>query len=738
MRYLLKIILIVIFCFGPLLSYASERDSGYLDIPTPDYFYPDTNFTLMSHGFPTSPRDQLLINGHLYVAMGAYIVIYEVLPDGRLQETCSKMTDPVLTSMAHDGSYLYLSGVNGLQIYDGTNYTNPQLIGFNPMRYTQVLDGISVIGDSVYYAWDDSGGHGHWFGIMDVHDRSNPQVSVEFENEIRTNSLERAFAYSRYLIVLTRVNSSHTIFGVYDLDSPPGTLVLVDSISASFNKMRLYENRLYSISYNNFRIYEFTGGTQPEFRSAITFDTHIEEMAEAVIYGNRYAFVTTWNAHVYKINVNDIVNPVIIDSLIVPENMNHIFRGIEQSGDFSYAMTTRRNYYVEHPGVHVIDWTLPGGPEMVQTAKKYSYCNTVKVIGDVAYAETDNDGILVVDLSDKSDPQVVDLGYALWEYNVAGDSNTLFAQDGNTVKFYDLSDPLAPVLDWTCQVPISSYYHISSYVIYDTLLIANYFYGSPNGPAGVIILGISDRNNVQTLFDGIGHDNSRPLHLDYPRLYISSNDNGIVKIYDISDPTDPEQIGELHNSGSVNNVYTYENYVYLAGGNNRVYHWTQWNHIVFDRLLDFRPEFMVAEQGRMFFWGPRELGGPAGVQVWDVWQDPVNPVFSGYHFDGTLSAWRKIDVEWPYVYIPGGDKGTNFPNPFNSSTTIEYFLPKQVHVRIDIYDLLGRKVKTLIKEEQRAGTHSIVFDASDLSTGMYFVRLNTSVETRVQKVVLLK
>lgn len=56
----------------------------------------------------------------------------------------------------------------------------------------------------------------------------------------------------------------------------------------------------------------------------------------------------------------------------------------------------------------------------------------------------------------------------------------------------------------------------------------------------------------------------------------------------------------------------------------------------------------------------------------------------------------------------------NYPNPFNSSTTIEYGLPEPGHVKIEIYDLLGRKVETIVDEQKQAGTHSITFDASDL------------------------
>ncbi|UCC79065.1 MAG: hypothetical protein JSW64_12425, partial [Candidatus Zixiibacteriota bacterium] len=694
MRYLPSVLLILFICFGDSLSHASERDPGYPDLPIPSYSYPDTNFTLMSHGFPTSPREQLLANGHLYVAMGAYIVIYEVLPNGRLEETCSKMTDHVIASMAHDGNYLYLSGNKGLQIYEGTNYANPQPIGFNPMRYSQILDGISVFGDSLYYSWKENRSEDYWFGIMDVHDRSNPQVAIEFENEIWTSPEYRPICHNRYLILLTRITSSHSFFGVYDLDSPPGTLFIIDSLQANFGKMKLYEDRLYSIRTNSFMIYEFTGSTQPEFRGAIYYYHHIEDMSEMVISGDRYAFVTTWNAHVYKINVNDLSNPLVVDSIIVPENLNHEFRDIEQHGDYSYAMTSRLNDYVRHPGVHVIDWNLPGGPEMVQSVKKYSHCNGVRVINDVAYTVTDNDNVMVVDVSDKSNPRVVDPGYTIWGQSVKGDSNTLYALNGNMLIFYNLGDPLAPIIDWAYPIQLDPGFQLFDYAVYDTLLILYYYCGSPGGTGGFKILDISSRDSVRVLSTVPVEVGISPMCLDYPLLYVPTDVNFYTIIFDISDPANPAAIDTLHNlTGGIFGVYTYENYVYVTGGGTRVYHWNQWNQIVFDRLLGFRPEFMVDEEGRIFYWGGRGGASGTGVQVWDAWRDPANPVFSGYHFDESSFAGRKIDVEWPYVYIPGGDKGlvvlryfsptgideeegnlpdeygisiTAYPNPFNS------------------------------------------------------------------------
>jgi hypothetical protein len=81
---------------------------------------------------------------------------------------------------------------------------------------------------------------------------------------------------------------------------------------------------------------------------------------------------------------------------------------------------------------------------------------------------------------------------------------------------------------------------------------------------------------------------------------------------------------------------------------------------------------------------------------------------------------------------------SNYPNPFNSSTTIEYGLPEAGRVRIDIYDLLGRKVETLMDGDMQAGRHRVVWDASGYSSGVYFYRIEAGDFADTKRMVYLK
>jgi hypothetical protein len=80
----------------------------------------------------------------------------------------------------------------------------------------------------------------------------------------------------------------------------------------------------------------------------------------------------------------------------------------------------------------------------------------------------------------------------------------------------------------------------------------------------------------------------------------------------------------------------------------------------------------------------------------------------------------------------------NYPNPFNPSSIINYQLPINTFVTLDIYDMLGKKVKTLIDEYQTAGNHSVLINGSNLSSGVYFYRITAGRFIETKKLILIK
>jgi len=80
----------------------------------------------------------------------------------------------------------------------------------------------------------------------------------------------------------------------------------------------------------------------------------------------------------------------------------------------------------------------------------------------------------------------------------------------------------------------------------------------------------------------------------------------------------------------------------------------------------------------------------------------------------------------------------NYPNPFNPSTTISFSIPTSEFVTLKVFDVLGNEVATLVNEYRRAGSHNIEFDASKLSSGIYFYKLQTGSFIETKKMILLR
>jgi polyhydroxybutyrate depolymerase len=80
----------------------------------------------------------------------------------------------------------------------------------------------------------------------------------------------------------------------------------------------------------------------------------------------------------------------------------------------------------------------------------------------------------------------------------------------------------------------------------------------------------------------------------------------------------------------------------------------------------------------------------------------------------------------------------NYPNPFNPITTIRYSLPSTANVKLDVYDLLGREIATLVNEEQSAGWKEVQWNASGVSSGIYFYKLTAGSFIDVKKMMVMK
>ena len=80
----------------------------------------------------------------------------------------------------------------------------------------------------------------------------------------------------------------------------------------------------------------------------------------------------------------------------------------------------------------------------------------------------------------------------------------------------------------------------------------------------------------------------------------------------------------------------------------------------------------------------------------------------------------------------------NYPNPFNPVTTINFSLPNSSYVTLNIYNVLGEKITTLVDREFSAGIHSVEWNAREFSSGFYFYRIEAGSFTKTNRMMLIK
>ncbi|WP_337866977.1 T9SS type A sorting domain-containing protein [Ignavibacterium sp.] len=104
--------------------------------------------------------------------------------------------------------------------------------------------------------------------------------------------------------------------------------------------------------------------------------------------------------------------------------------------------------------------------------------------------------------------------------------------------------------------------------------------------------------------------------------------------------------------------------------------------------------------------------------------------------DGSFTYSNEIDVD---LGLPlSFSLNQNYPNPFNPSTSIKYQVSSISNVSLKVYDVLGKEVVTLVNQIQPAGNYEVSFNASSLTSGIYFYKLQAASFSQTKKMLLLK
>ena len=416
--------------------------------------------------------------------------------------------------------------------------------------------------------------------------------------------------------------------------------------------------------------YDVSDPEEPE-RSSATTDGYYNRIEYLFISGSK---ALIWSEYMESYELYDVSNPE--DSRLIYRNDTLGIRDFFVSGDYAYAASYCHDLLI-------LDISNPSEPQVLSITETIGGANAVFVQDSIAFiCETyQNEGFLrIFNVIEPENPDSLSSCFVdeddrrKHEIFVSGECGFVISKNSRRdILIINLSDILNP--------RIINSWDVGNNTIYDIHVQDNYAYIV--GEEGLIILNVTDREDIeQTAFLEIEHATGVFVEGIYAYItvgqeYYNPAENKGVYVIDISDPANPVQMGYMQTPGYAHDVFFANGLIYVA----------DYNNLGIYRFLH-----------------------PATVDN-NFTQHPTS-----------------------FILHPA------YPNPFNSSTTITYTLPTLSNVSLSIYNTRGQLVDVLLDRVMPAGRHSLVWDGNEMSAGVYLARMKVdSGRMRgMQKIVLVK
>ncbi|MDP8208965.1 MAG: T9SS type A sorting domain-containing protein [Candidatus Electryonea clarkiae] len=605
-----------------------------------------------------------------------------------------------------EGDYAYLAcRSSGLQIVDISDPSNLEMVGYEGPDGQWARD-VVVSGDYAYLAcgaWCgdfDEGEGGLW--IVDVSNIENPSdiLFIEMMDCFSVALIEGYLFVDNYDTLL--------VFSIDDPEDPQeiGSLVVPNSIWG-FELCNEY------VFMNTFRdevvhIASVADPTNPELVGSI----NIPEWENRISVVNELAFIVS--THIFdrdnKMRIFDLRD------IEQPELVNHI----ERNGYVNDVFVSDEMLYVANgdKGFKTVSIEAPEQPVETGFLDTKSYYKFIAVSEDYTYTlyrediRNGPDSLSIISIEDPEHPQEV--RSMAWDYP---NGRLEFAGDYAYVPDYDhgiiiisISDPENPAdTGHNLYTPLVLNLAVSGDYLYAITQDNGLYLISLTNPEFPIVIGY-----VDSLLTG---STAKSIKTNGDFAFVISRDE-YLHIFDISEPENPEEISNIF-IDYAKAIQVSGHYVYLAQHSNGI------------------SVFSIADPENPQFAG--YFNTPGSTSNLAVYEDGLI-----YAADGTnLGIYRFTDpnfVRSSRISIVPSDYylSAPFPNPFNSTARISYGLPVAGYMSLEVYNLVGQRVYTLVEGYKTPGAYSSNFSAGHLPSGMYFVRLKAANLNVNQKVVLVR
>ncbi|MDP8205429.1 MAG: T9SS type A sorting domain-containing protein [Candidatus Electryonea clarkiae] len=561
-----------------------------------------------------------------------------------------------------------------------------------------------------------------------------------------------AFIAARELYVVSLLNPSQPEFvATYNYQ---GTQKLMD--------LQFVDQEVYLV-FNDDISFRWIDITDPENPRGRHRELLIDSPGSALVNGNVVYIYNSREDSIYIFNILDIYNPRLLGTY----SEDRYYLDIVISGDFAYVACS--NY-----GLSILDIYDSSRIEEIRLLGVKGSPRDIAVSGNYAYVANGSGGVQVFDVSDPSFPACT--GEFLYPYNhqieqidnisVIPVGNLLYVSDKcHGISVLDITDHWdLQEVGWDDLLPFCSGIEISgdyAYRIHDL---------EAGNLSDMYVIDISDSSNLVTVSDYNDLYMPKDIKISDTYAYVASYREGL-QVLDISDPLNPFEAGRCEHGWGAEKVAIDGDFAYLVIDDTgfKIIDISEPENPVEigSYLTEFNENDIAAQGDYVYVTHYTSNDNEPGLVIYDV-SDPTDPdeagsypldrgVVSGtfpsliiqdsllYVADGIYLKILRFDpnmlssADYANIKPAGFSISSVYPNPFNSLSTIKFALPNLSEISISAFNSLGQQVAILATGRYSAGNQDVVFNASELSSGIYFIHASVPGKMDdVKKVVLVR
>ncbi|MFH1862654.1 MAG: T9SS type A sorting domain-containing protein [bacterium] len=693
-------------------------------------------------------------------------IILELLSESSVSGSYSVVTD--------QGNYAFASTGYGVAIFNISDPSSPvELLHFPTQGLAR---SVSVAGEYLYVCDEGQG-----LLVYNISNMLNPLLTDTLN---LPGSIRSACPYGDYLYVTAED------YGLQIVDcSDPNNLELVDIIytGGETYEVVVVDNWLYvSIGIAGLAVYDITNPEAPEFmfiwnttggkaRGLYPFPSNdylaVADYSNGVyILDLTYPWVPTWNATVsiptfvattvtgaenygacayWQEGIQTFnTNGSVLDYL----DIGLMCAGVYSVGDYLYVIKG-------DSGLGIVNCESPNNLYLETNLPVTGQSWNCKVMGNIAYVANMLDGLTVVDISDRSNPVVVDnhpTGFWAKDVLITPDQEYLYVADFATgIHIFDLDDPWHPAwVDVVSTVPDTAA-HALEYR--DGYLYCAVF------TRGLNVFDVTNPIVPELIYaspDTTFYFRETAISEDGQHLFAVASENG-MPVYSLYPPDSIVYEYTLHLLEDPIDIIIQGNYAYVANMEDGVFVLDVSNY-----AYVFKVDSLPMQSGAsgICIVDADHIAATdwtAGVSVINV-SNPTDIYEVSRH--ETPGYAHNVSSDSAYLYVsdvfdlsifdlygtsvqPGNMRDAQpedmalypaYPNPFNASTTITFAVSRPGTIKIAVYDISGREVDVLCDRHYQPGGYSIRYNAQNLASGIYIASLEAGDFKQAQKLLLVK